>query len=150
MKQTTGIALRITLCGALTAGLSARAAEANAPLYERLGGRPAIRAVVADLLNRLVKDDRVNAWFHWAAYPDQAEGYRTQLADFICQATGGPCEYKGLDLQTTHQGLHITKKAFQSVVEDLTATLNSLKVPEAEKSELLGLLAPLESQIVQE
>jgi hypothetical protein len=79
----------------------------------------------------------------------ESPGYRTNLADFVCQATGGPCEYKGLDLHTTHQGLHITRQAFQSVVEDLTATLDSLKVPEAEKNELLGMLAPLESQIVE-
>lgn len=149
MKRTTGLSLTIAITAALAAGVSARATDVKVPLYDRLGGMPAVRAVVADLLTRIVKDDRINGWFRWAANPVQAEGYRTNLADFVCQATGGPCEYKGLDLHTTHQGLHITRQAFQSVVEDLTATLDSLKVPEAEKNELLGMLAPLESQIVE-
>jgi hemoglobin len=149
MKRTTGLSLTIAMTAALAASVSVRAADVEAPLYDRLGGMPAIRAVVADLLTRIVKDERVNGWFRWAASPDQAEGYRTNLAEFLCQATGGPCEYKGLDLYTTHQGLHVTRQAFQSVVEDLTATLESLKVPNAEKNELLGMLAPLESQIVQ-
>jgi len=42
----------------------------------------------------------------------------------------------------------ITKEAFDSVVEDLTAALDELKVPVGEKNELLGMLAPLQAQIV--
>jgi truncated hemoglobin YjbI len=44
----------------------------------------------------------------------------------------------------------ITPEAFNSVVEDLTAALDQLKVPAAEKNELLGLLAPLQGQIVEQ
>ena len=48
-----------------------------------------------------------------------------------------------------HKGRRVTSAAFDAVVEDLTAVLNELKVPVAEKNELLGALAPLKSQIVQ-
>jgi len=44
----------------------------------------------------------------------------------------------------------VTNAAFDAVVEDLTAVLDELKVPGGEKNELLGALAPLKSQIVQQ
>jgi hypothetical protein len=49
MKRTTGLAL--VVAAVLGAGGSVRAAEP--PLYERLGGMPAIRAVVDGLLDRI-------------------------------------------------------------------------------------------------
>ena len=36
----------------------------------------------------------------------------------------------------------------KAAVEDLTVALDQLKVPASEKNELLGLLAPLQDQIV--
>jgi hemoglobin len=41
-------------------------------------------------------------------------------------------------------------EAFNSVVEDLAATLDKLKVPEKERQQLLGLLAPLKAAVVQQ
>lgn len=143
MKTTTGLVLAVT---AVLCGSSVRAAEP--PLYERLGGMPAIRAVVDGLLDRIQKDDRVNGWFGWAAQPQAAASYKASLADFVCQASGGPCKYRGPDLKSVHTGMAITQEAFHSVVEDLTAVLDQFKVPVAEKNELLGLLAPLQDQIV--
>jgi hemoglobin len=48
-----------------------------------------------------------------------------------------------------HKGRNVTSGAFDAVVEDLVAVLDELKVPAAEKTELLNALAPLKSQIVQ-
>jgi len=151
MKKTTGVAL--VLAAILGAGSDVRAAEPalnETPLYERLGGMPAIRAVVDGLLDRIQKDNRINAWFGFAAHPQSAASYKASLADFVCQATGGPCKYRGPDLKTVHTGMAITPDAFKAVVEDLTTALDQLKVPAAEKNELLGLLAPLQSQIVEQ
>jgi hypothetical protein len=39
---------------------------------------------------------------------------------------------------------------FDSLVEDLVATLGEFNVPEAEKGELLGVLGPLRGEIVEE
>ena len=44
----------------------------------------------------------------------------------------------------------VTAEAFNSVVEDLVATLDKLKVPEKEKQQLLGLLGPLKAAVVQQ
>ena len=120
-------------------------------MYERLGGMPAIRAVVDDLVVRILGDARVSQWFaHAAADPERATAYKARLADFVCQATGGPCKYAGMDMITAHKGRGVTVEAFNSVVEDLAATLDKLKVPEKERQQLLGLLAPLKAAVVQQ
>ena len=138
------------MTAALGGGLFAAEDNGRQPLYERLGGMPAIRAVVDGLVARILDDARVNPWFaHAAADPEHAAVYKAKLADFICQATGGPCKYEGKDMFSAHQGRGVTAEAFQAVVEDLVATLDELRVPEKEKSQLLGLLGPLQAAIVQ-
>jgi hemoglobin len=111
---------------------------------------PAIRAVVDDLVARILGDGRVNQWFAHAADPERGIEYKAKFADFVCQATGGPCKYAGIDMLTAHKGRGVTAEAFNSVVEDLVATLDKLKVPEKEKQQLLGLLAPLKAAVVQQ
>jgi hemoglobin len=119
-------------------------------LFQRLGGMPAVQAVVDDFVNRILADERVNRWFaHAAADPENARAYKAKLTDFICQAAGGPCKYAGADMLAAHKGRGVTDAAFEAVVADLVATLDKFKVPEKEKSQLLGLLAPMKSAIVQ-
>lgn len=141
----------LIVAAALTTGIasSQTPAKTNASLYQRLGGMPAIHAVVDDLVDRILADDRVNQWFaHAASDPANAAAYKAKLADFLCQGTGGPCQYKGADMVTAHKGRGVTEAAFQAVVEDLVATLEKLHVPEKEKSEVLGLLGPMKAAIV--
>ena len=147
---------RIVVLAAVAASFFApgmRAADSEQPgsLYRRLGGMPAIQAVVDDFVTRILADERVNRWFaHAAADPENARAYKTKLADLICQGTGGPCKYTGADMFAAHKGRGITEDAFNAVVSDLVATLDNLKVPEKEKGQLLGLLAPMKPAIVQD
>jgi hemoglobin len=134
----------------VTAGLWAAESDRGVSLYERLGGMPAIRAVVDDLMVRILADARINQWFaRAAADPERAAAYKANLADLVCQATGGPCKYAGMDMVTAHQGRGVTVEAFNSMVEDIAASLDKLKVPEKERQQLLGLLAPLKAAVVQ-
>jgi hemoglobin len=70
------------------------------------------------------------------------------LVNQIGQATGGPEKYTGRDMKTAHAGMMITKAHFDALVEDLVKALDQFKVPEREKNELLGLLGPMEKDIV--
>lgn len=124
--------------------------RSNEPLYSRLGGRPAVTAVVDAFLNRMLADNRVNTWFQpLAGNPERAAAYKAKLHDFICQAAGGPCKYEGQDMFAAHKGRGVTNEAFAAVVEDLIAVLDQFKVPEKEKSQLLGLLGPVKTAVVQ-
>jgi hemoglobin len=106
--------------------------------------------VVDDFVGRVLADQRVNSWFaHAASSPETAAAYKAKLADFICQGTGGPCHYTGVDIVSAHKGRGVTEEAFNAVVEDLKATLDHLHVPQAEQSDLLGILGPMKGAVVQ-
>ena len=142
----------VCTCVLLSTGLQAQQAPAAAEktLFERLGGMPAIEAVANDLVDRILADGRVSAWFaHAASTPENTAAYKAKLASFLCQTTGGPCKYTGQDMVTAHRGRNVTSGAFDAVVEDAVATLDKLKVPAREKQEVLAALGPLKSSIVQ-
>jgi hemoglobin len=127
------------------------AADGKQSLYDRLGGQPAVQAVAGDLVDRILLDKRVSGWFaHAAASPENANAYKATLADFLCQSTGGPCEYAGLDMATAHKDRGVTSDAFDAVVEDLLASLAKFKVPQREQDDLLKLLGGLKPAIVQQ
>ena len=114
-------------------------------LYERLGGKPAITAVVDDFVARVAADSRINGKFANANIPR----LKMLLVEQICQASGGPCTYTGRDMKTSHAGMGIKGSEFDALVGDLVATLNKFKVPEREKNELLGALGPMKKDIVE-
>lgn len=115
-------------------------------LYERLGGKDAIIAVVDDFVARCAADERINGKF---ARTDIGR-LKRMLVDQVCQASGGPCTYEGRDMRETHDGMGVTAGEFDALVEDLVATLTQFGVPQAEQDELLGLLGPMRADIVEE
>ena len=116
-----------------------------ASLFDRLGGKAAITAVVADFRKRVAVDARINAKFARSDMPR----LEAMLVDQVCEATGGPCRYTGRGMRDAHQGMRVTTGEFNALVDDLVATLNGLKVPRAEQDELLGILGPLKTEIVE-
>lgn len=116
-----------------------------ASLYERLGGLDAIESVVESFVGRCASDDRINQRFERTDIPR----LKKMLVDQVCEATGGPCTYGGRDMKETHDGMGVTAGEFDALVEDLVATLDEFNVPEAERQELLGALAPMRDDIVE-
>ncbi len=118
---------------------------ADKSLYDRLGGKDAITAVVDDFVGRVAADNRINGFFAKANVPR----LKMMLVDQICEASGGPCKYTGRDMKTAHRGMGITDAAFDALVGDLVATLDKFKVGEREKQELLSTLGPMRKDIVE-
>jgi hemoglobin len=114
-------------------------------LYERLGGKDAITAVVDDFVARCAADARINGKF---ARTDVAR-LKRMLVDQVCMASGGPCVYEGRDMRETHDGMGVTAGEFDALVEDLVATLNQVGVGKAEQDELIAVLGPLRAEIVE-
>jgi hemoglobin len=130
--------------GGTKGGDTMKAGATEKPLYDRLGGKDAITAVVNDFVATVVADARVNAFFKNADGAHLTE----MLIEQICSATGGPCEYKGKDMKTAHTGMGVKEADFNAVVEDLVKSLDKFKVGEKEKTELLTVLGGLKPDIV--
>ncbi|HUL05360.1 MAG TPA: group 1 truncated hemoglobin [Candidatus Acidoferrum sp.] len=139
----------LRLGGALVLGLSLAACAENKmheqSLYTRLGGKPAITAVVDQFVANVADDKRINSFFANADIP----GLKGKLVDLICHGTGGPCTYTGKDMKAAHEGMGVKEADFNALVEDLVAALDKFKVPEKEKGELLGILGPMKNAIVE-
>jgi hemoglobin len=116
----------------------------NRPLYDRLGGKPAITAVVDEFVGNVVADARINRYFAGANVPR----LKAMLVDQICEASGGPCKYTGRTMKATHAGMKITDADWNALVEDLVKSLDKFKVPAREKNELLAALGGMKSDIV--
>ena len=113
-------------------------------LYQRLGGKDAITAVVDDFIGNVAGDARINKRFANANIPR----LKTLLVEQICAASGGPCTYTGRDMTTAHTGMNIQSAEFDALVEDLVKSLDKFKVPAREKGELLGALGGMKPAIV--
>jgi hemoglobin len=114
-------------------------------LYQRLGEKPAITAVVDDFVARVAADSRINGRFANTNIPR----LKMNLVDQICSASGGPCTYTGRDMKSAHAGMRISNADFDALVGDLVAALNKFKVPEREQNELLAVLGPMRKDIVE-
>ena len=141
----------LVLVAAFGAGLAMAAdAAKEKSLYDRLGGKDAIVAVVDEFVARVAADKRINGYFTAvASEPTRLAVFKGKLVDQICEASGGPCKYEGLDMKRAHEGLGITGGDFNALVEDLVGALDKHKVGKKEKDQLLGVLGPMKSDIVE-
>jgi hemoglobin len=138
------IGLGIAACGGKQTTAPSNSGGSAAKLYDRLGGKDAITAVVGDFLDNVKADAAINARF---ANADLA-GLKTKLIDQICQATGGPCTYQGKTMAEAHAGMQIKEEEFNALVGDLKKSLDKFKVGPQEQNDLLGALGGMKGDIV--
>ncbi len=144
MRLSTGVGACSAAIAMFLTGQAFAQSMAGKSLYERLGGQPAIVAVVDDFVGNVAKDKRINGFFAKADIPN----LKTRLVEQICAGTGGPCAYRGRDMKTTHAGMGVRSRYFNALVQDLQKTLKKFKVPRKEQGELLAILGPMKKDIV--
>lgn len=141
MKTLTRLASAALLVLAI---VPATQAADSKTLYERLGGKPALTAVVNELWTVVAADARINTRFA-NTKPDIFAG---QLVDFLCQASGGPCTYTGRDMKSAHTGMNLSAAEFTALAEDVVKALDKFKVPATEKNEVMNMLGSLEGDVI--
>lgn len=152
----------------LLAGAEADVVEdptSDATVYQRVGRKPAIGAVVTDFEARVAADPRVNGFF--AGVTDLTRLHQC-LTRQVC-SIDGPCRY-GEELPeefaplpsqppcrgmiATHDGLRdtegspITIDDFNAIAENLVMALTAAGVAEADRTAIIGAIAPLCAEIV--
>jgi hemoglobin len=132
-----------------TSGATATAAVSDTgttrSLYDRLGGKTAITAVIDTFVAHVAADPRINKKFARSNIPR----VKAELVDQVCVQTGGPCTYTGRSMKEAHRNMKVTEGEFNALVEDLTAALNAFKVPAKEQSELVSALGAMKGDIVE-
>lgn len=113
-------------------------------LYETLGGKPAVEAVVGEFYKRVLADTDLSGYF---ANTDMDKQERHQI-NFISMALGGPNNYSGRSMKKAHEPLNITSEHFDKVAGHLVGALKWAKVPDAEIDEVISIVAPLKGDVV--
>lgn len=138
---------RVFLASVLSVSIFGFSLAAEKTLYEKLGGKQSIDAVVVELTNKMMKDPQLGKYCKNIS-KDSVEKNRQLVASFICKATGGPCEYKGKDMKSAHAKLNISESDWNRFVQLTQETLNQFKVPADVQKEFLTAVSPLKDKIV--
>jgi hemoglobin len=121
-----------------------QAPAASQSLFERLGGQEGIEAVVDALLANIGGDSRIKHYFNNL---NQVR-FKANNVAFLCEKTGGPCSYTGGEIKKVHKSLQITSEDFDAMMEDIGKTLDEKGVAEADKKELMDIMASSKADIV--
>ena len=108
-------------------------------LYEKIGGKQALLAVVDQFYARILGDEMLKPLF---LNTDMRKQRSHQVA-FLAYVLGGPSEYQGKAMRPAHVGRGITDQHFGLVAGYLQATLEWAKVGKAEVTAIMtgaGLL----------
>jgi hemoglobin len=140
----------VAIAAAVAIGcITTASAQGTKSLFSRLGGKKGITAVVNDFVGNVGGDNRINKFFaDTVKDKKRLDKFKDNLVDQICQASGGPCKYKGKDMKTAHKGMGISDADFNALVEDLVKALDKNKVDATSKGELLNALGGMKGDIV--
>ena len=133
-------------------------------LYDRLGGVFAIAAVVNHFSDAIVENPKVGRdspnpilreW-HTQQVDTRLPGLKFMRTLWVCDVSGGPFDFSAtrpgataLGLEEAHRQLRITPEEFDEVAAELGRTLDTFKVPQREKDEVLGAFAAHKAEVTE-
>jgi hemoglobin len=132
-------------------------------LYDRLGGAFAIAAVIDHFSDALVQNPIVGQGSKNPALREwhtnnlgRLPGLKFMRTLWVCNVAGGPFEFTAtrpgstvLGLEEAHRELKISPDEFDEVAAELGRTLDSVKVPQREKEELLAAFAAHKGEVTE-
>ena len=132
-------------------------------LYDRLGGAFAIAAVIDHFSDALVHNPIVGQGSKNPALREwhtnnlgRLPGLKFMRTLWVCNVAGGPFEFTAtrpgstvLGLEEAHRELKISPDEFDEVAAELGRTLDSVKVPQREKEEVLAAFAAHKGEVTE-
>lgn len=113
-------------------------------VYQEIGGRDAVEAVVEDFYDRVLADEQLVPYFEGM---EMAE-LRTHQVQFISAVAGGPVEYSGDDMREAHAHLDIDEDDFDTVGRYLESALRTNGVEEENVDAILSEVVALKDPIL--
>ena len=71
------------------------------------------------------------------------------LGEQFCYLLNAGCDYSGRTMRASHDGLGVTRKDMNALVENLQTAMREAKVPFGAQNKLLSRLAPMSKDIVE-
>lgn len=123
-------------------------------LYDRLGGEPAITAVVDEFVVRAAGNPKVNftragTASEWKVTDASVARLKKHLVQLVCAVSGGPQKYEGRDMKSVHANMAVTSAEFDALAGDLIGALKKFNVPQPEIDDLIKIVAGTRPDIVE-
>ena len=118
-------------------------------LYERLGKRERIEAIVEDIVAAHMINPIVKARF--LPYLENGEKLahtKSLLVEFLCAGSGGSEAYTGRDMPATHRGMNISETEYMAVMDDIMEVLTKHNIDEETQKDMLFIGYSLRKQII--
>jgi hemoglobin len=116
------------------------------PLFDRLGGRDGIHALVERVLDNHFANPVVRTRF------EHANMTKAQMVEggfeFFCTGLSGTPTYTGQPIPEAHAGMNITDTEFNAVLDDILAAMTSIGIGELEQAEALKILYGMRTEVV--
>jgi hemoglobin len=116
-------------------------------LYEKIGGRDVVTALVRTFYDKVQADQRLARFFQAASM----DGLRSKQAMFLTMLLGGTRSFSGMDLNHAHarsreQGL--TDADFDALLKLFAESLNEIHVEQEYTDEILRLLETTRGRVM--
>ena len=118
--------------------------QTEKPLYQRLGGREAIHAVVTDIIDLHFTEAITKPLMKGV---DQQNLVRL-VVEFLCRGAGGPEKYTGRDMVRAHEHLDMTAVHFMAAGDQIMRVLKKYGVPEPEQQEVLCMIVAHHDDVI--
>ena len=120
----------------------------NPTLFEEIGGKPAVEAVVEIFYTKVQTDESLSPMFAETNMKKQ----KRHMTRFITMAFGGPNLYTGGAMRKVHEkvnfGEHPTEDHFGAVSGHLVSTLKELDVTESHIDEVVGVVMTVKDDVL--
>lgn len=143
MKKSVLVAVLLVLSACMQIKSAVTQPPAHSTLFERIGGLPVLTLVVSETIDHSASHPKLKRSFDGV----KLATLKQSVVDQLCMLTGGGCVYEGETMKNSHQDLKITTAEFELFVAAFRKSLDN-HVGQAEKNELLKILAPMKRDIV--
>jgi hemoglobin len=131
----------------MVAGLiafGANAEEGETSLYDRLGAWDGINQIVRDTIANHQNNPSISHYFEDVDV-EQLAGHVTA---FFAAGTGGPNQYEGRDMTSTHAEMGLSNDDFDSAVADVMKAVEKNGIDEAAAAEVAAILESLRPAVM--
>jgi truncated hemoglobin YjbI len=113
-------------------------------LYERLGGETGVRKISNDILDKNLNNPKISHHFQKV----DMDKLKQLVFEFFSMGTGGPHQYTGRDMISTHKNLNISENDFDIGNEDTIEALKANGVNNETIDEVMGILNSMRGDVV--
>lgn len=118
-------------------------------LYERLGGAEGISALVDDIVEAHMSNPAINArYLPIKDHPEHLAIIKQHTREFFGAGSGGPEQYTGKDMLTTHRGMNISEAEYMNVVDDILMVLEKHGKDRQTRNDVLAIVYSLKDQMI--